>query len=144
MNRLLPTVFTLTLLVAATAAAEETVVYKVTHADGTVSYSQDPVEGAEKRVVSSSGASSRAQDDPSLPRTPIPDEIQPGTAEEKAARAEACANASANLAVYRSSESVTVAQGDSQVTLTGADLESARAKAQVQVNLYCKPAADGG
>ena len=142
MNRLLPLAFTLTLCLAATAAAEETVVYKVTHADGTVSYSQDPVEGAEKRVVSSTGASSRATDDPSLPRTPVPDEVQPGSAEEKAARAEACANANANLAVYRSSESVTVAQGDQQVTLTGADLEAARDKAQVQVNLYCKPAAD--
>src|SRR5918993_5272485 len=107
MNRLLSAAFTLTLFVAATAAAEETVVYKVTLAEGTVSYSQDPVDGAEKRVVSSSGASSRAQDDPSLPPTPVPDEIQPGSAEEQAARAEACANANANLAVYQSSDSVT-------------------------------------
>ena len=140
MNRILPAVFTVALLLAATAAAEETVVYKVTHADGTVSYSQDPVEGAEKRVVSSTGASSRAEDDPTLPQTPVPEEIQPGSAEEQAARAEACANATANLAVYRSSESVTLAQGDTQVTLTGEELASARDKAQVQVNLYCKPA----
>ena len=142
MNRLLPLAFTLALLVAATATAEETVVYKVTHADGTVSYSQDPVDGAEKRVVSSTGASSRATDDPTLPATPVPEEVQPGSAEEQAARAEACANAKANLAVYQSGSSVTIAQGDQQVTLTGADLQAARDKAQVQVNLYCKPAAD--
>ena len=143
MNRLLSTVFTLVLLVAVPVAAEETVVYKITNADGTVSYSQDPVEGAEKRVVSSTGASSRAVDDPTLPATPVPDEVQPGSAQEKAARAEACANANANLAVYQSGESVTVAEGDRQVTLTGADLASAREKAQVQVNLFCKPDAAG-
>lgn len=142
MNRLLQlAVFTAASFLVAGAAAEETVVYKVTNADGTVSYTQDPVDGAEKRVVSSTGASSRAADDPTLPQTPIPEVVAQGSPEEEAAKAEACANANANLATYQAGDSVTIAQGDQKITLTGEDLAQARAKAQVQVNLYCKPAA---
>ena len=79
MKRLL--LFLPALLLAGAAAAEQTVVYKVKNADGTTSYSQDPVEGAEKRVVSSTGSSSRVEEAP-VAETPIPDEIQPGSADK--------------------------------------------------------------
>ena len=52
-----PLLFVALLALAATAGAEETVVYKVKNPDGTTSWSQDPVEGAERRVVGSSGTS---------------------------------------------------------------------------------------
>jgi hypothetical protein len=130
------------LLLAGAAAAEQTVVYKVKNADGTTSYSQDPVEGAEKRVVSSTGSQSRAVDEAPPPETPIPEEMAAGDEARAAAEKEACANATANLAVYDSGTSVTLAQGGGEpITLTGDELAAARAKAQDAVSRYCEPAA---
>ena len=126
------------LLFATAAGAERTVVYKVTHADGTVSYSQDPVAGAEKLVVGSSGASTPVGGE-DVPPTPIPDELRAGSDEAELAMREACANATANLAVYQSGDSVTLARGEGDaVTLTGDELEQARTQAQAQVDRYCK------
>ena len=135
MNR--PLLLAALLVLAGTAGAEQTVVYKVTNADGTVSYSQDPVEGAERRVVGS-GASR-----PDAPATPaaaagVPDELPAGSAELDASRSEACATATANLAVYGSGDSVTLARGDGEPeTLTGDALAAARTRAQRDVDAYC-------
>jgi len=143
MNRPSPLLLLSLLLIAGSAGAEQTVVYKTTNADGTVSYSQDPVAGAERRVVSSTGTPSRAAGEAEAPPTPIPDEIAAGGDELETAKKEACANATANLAVYDSGTSVTLAEGSgAAVTLTGDELAAARAKAQASVDRYCeKPAA---
>ena len=136
MNR--PLLFAALLAFAAAAGAEQTVVYKVKNADGTTSYSQDPVEGAERRVVGSSGSS--RPDAPAAPAASAgaPDELQAGSAELDASRSEACATATANLAVYGSGDTVTLARGDGEPeTLTGDALAAARTRAQRDVDAYC-------
>jgi hypothetical protein len=135
MTRLL---FLSLLLAAGAAGATETVVYKTVNADGTVSYSQDPSEGAERRVVNSHGTASRAADEAPPPETPIPEEVAASGDDVATARKEACANAKANLAVYDSGDVVTLAQGSgAPLTLSGADLAAARAKAQTTVDRAC-------
>ena len=135
MNR--PLLLAALLAFAATAGAEQTVVYKVKNADGTTSYSQDPVEGAERRIVGSSG-SSRPDTPPPAPATDVPDELRAGSTELDASRSEACATATANLAVYGSGDSVTLARGDGEPeTLSGDALVAARTRAQRDVDAYC-------
>ena len=133
-----PLLFVALLALAATAGAEETVVYKVKNPDGTYSYSQDPVEGAERRVVGSSGSSRLAAPETPAAAAEAPDEVQAGSVELDASRSEACATATANLAVYGSGDSVTIAAGDGEPqTLTGDALVAARARAQREVDAYC-------
>ena len=55
-----------------------------------------------------------------------------------ASRSEACATATANLAVYGSGDSVTLARGDGEPeTLSGDALVAARTRAQRDVDAYC-------
>ena len=120
------------------AGAEETTVYKTTNADGTVSYSQTHSDGAEERVVHSSGASSKVEKDEAAPAA-IPDEM-PASAEATAAsQKEACDVATANLAILQTGQVVTRtnAAGETE-TLTAEDVAASRVEAEKQVSTYCR------
>lgn len=123
---------------AASVGAEETTIYRTKNADGTYSYSQTATEGAEARVVHSSGASTTVEP-AATTGAPVADEIGAGdTAARTAAAREACETATANLAVFDSGQPVGREGADgSAVPLTAEEAAAARAEATRRVAAYC-------
>jgi hypothetical protein len=133
---------TLLLLLAATvftssASAEDTTVYRTKNADGTTSYSQTQTDGAEERIVHSSGASTAVVRDVPA-EAAAPDEVQGGSAEMAAGRKAACDSAIANLAAFESGGSVGRQEADgTTVPLTAEEAVAARTAAEQQKAANC-------
>lgn len=119
------------------AGAEETKVYKTKNADGTTTYSQTASDGAEERVMHSSGASTKVDNEAAA--APTPDEIPTSAEATAASKKEACDAATANLAVLQTGQVVTRtnAAGETE-TLSAEEAAASRVEAEQQVNAYCK------
>jgi hypothetical protein len=138
MNRPLLLVALSTVIFAGTVRSEDTTIYRTKNADGTYSYSQTASEGAEARIVHSSGASTKVEPAPTA-AAPIAESIdaRDGAAREVAAR-EACETATANLAVFDSGQPVGREAADgSAVPLSAEEVAAARADATRRVAAYC-------
>lgn len=125
------------------AGAEETKVYKTTNADGTTSYSQTASDGAEERVVHSSGASTLVEKEEAAPEATPPE--APASAEVTAAsQKEACDTATANLAILRSGQVATRqnAAGETE-TLSAEEAAASLVEAEKQVSIYCHAKSGG-
>jgi hypothetical protein len=137
MNRCTFTIVLAAALLPGLAGAEDkTTVYRTVNADGTVTYSQVETRDAQATTVDG-----RAPASAPAPAAAPAAAAAAAAAEERTPEQQACANATANLALIDSGQKLLHKDAEgNDVMMTDADKAAARAAAQRQATAFCEPA----